>query len=559
MAVVAILAVNQLDAFWSYLAVALVIQAIAALSVGIVHGRSGMVSLCQLSFAAVGAWTMAWFASNRPETPFIVQIAVSALVAVPFGALVGLPTLRLRGDVIAVVTLAAAVATSSVLSGLGFPGEDEFVAVTRPTWLIDDRVYFAFATVCLVLVGIVLIKADNGRAGSRWLALGRSERALASYGHSVAAAKIGAFAAAAFVASLSGALLAAQVGNISATSFSPVGSLVLFALAVMCGARTVDGAVIAGLLSVGLPELLRRLGVPQDVGSILFGLGAVQALVHGGGGISSEIRRGVRQVRGRVTPVRSTSSSKVVPSAPSGIRPAAAGQTFTVNGLSVSYGAVAALTDVTISIPPRTVVALIGPNGAGKSTFVDTVTGFVHQTSGNVMLGEERLDGWSPAQRSAAGIRRTFQSGRAMLDSTIDQYLRLASGTARTTWTERRRVADFMGLPDSSTPVASLDTGVRKVVEVAGTLMARPHLVILDEPAAGLSESETEVLGRQIAAIPEVFGASVLLIDHDMTFVQQTASVTHVLDFGRHIASGSPAEVLRDSAVAKAYLGEVAL
>ena len=471
-AVVAILVVGQLDPFWSYLAVALVVQAIAAMSVGIVYGRSGLVSLCQLSFAAAGAWTMAWFATHAPGTPFVLQVLVSSLVAVPFGALVGLPSLRLRGDVIAVVTLAAAVAATAVLSGLGFPGEDEFVAVLRPTWLADDASYFAFATVCLVLVGLALIVADNGRLGSRWLAAGRSERALASFGHSVPAAKVGAFAAAAFVAGLSGALLAGQVGNISAASFSPVGSLALFALAVMCGTRTIDGAVIAGVLAVGIPEALRRLGLPQDIGSILFGVGAVQALINGGGGISGDLRRALRRLRPGGRPTAELSRPTDIKRSGTRIHTSSSERPFTVEGLTVVYDAVAALTDVSIEIPPRTVVALIGPNGAGKSTLVDTITGFVNQSAGSVQLGGTPMNSLSPARRAAAGIRRTFQSGRAMPDLTIDQYLRLTSGrtgTGRTcgcawscparAWSSPRRSPSRSPCPHTRVPASGCRCG----------------------------------------------------------------------------------------------------
>jgi branched-chain amino acid transport system permease protein len=182
------------------------------------------------------------------------------------------------------------------------------------------------------------------------------------------------------------------------------------------------------------------------------------------------------------------------------------------------------------------------------------VSGFLPAARGEVRLRTVRLDGLPPHLRAQRGIRRSFQQGRVNPELTIGQYLALA-GHGRTNRRLIDQLIEVFGCPPASTRVAAIDVGTRRLVEVAATLAGRPAVVLLDEPAAGLSTEESTHVGRGIAAIPEEFGCGVLLVEHDIQLVATCCHEVTALDFGRVIATGTPAQVLHDPAVVQAYLG----
>jgi branched-chain amino acid transport system permease protein len=212
-----------------------------------------------------------------------------------------------------------------------------------------------------------------------------------------------------------------------------------------------------------------------------------------------------------------------------------------------------ALDKVSLVVPPASVSGLIGPNGAGKSTFIDAVTGFLASYEGAIRLGDARLDGEPAHRRARAGVRRTWQTNRIAPELTVGDYLRLAAvGLSEA---EIEGVLNWLGCPHPDVPVGAVDAGTRRLLDVAGVVAARPAMVLLDEPAAGQSYEEALRLGRRIAEIPKLFGSAVLLVEHDMDLVRSVCAQVTVLDFGRVIASGPPAQVLEQKIVRKAYLG----
>lgn len=549
-----------LPSYWLFLATSAVITAILARSVGLVTGQAGMISLCQLSFAAVGAWVVTRLSLADANVPFLLKLAAGGLAAVPFGILVGLPALRLRGIHLAVVTLGFATAADVYVRVKGFPKEGFgfSTAVTAPAPFDDPRVYFELCLGAFVLVIGLLAFAGRSRLGASWQAVRHSERATAAMGMSVPHVKLTAFATSAFIAGLSGSLLTFQVGLITPENFAPIGSLVTFAVAVMTAAQYVEGAILAGLLVAFTPELLRRLGLPLDIGDMLFAIGAIDVLRRGRGGIAAQERAVLRRIaatraRPRVPPARPSPTVTPVRPAPAvGARSPAA---LEVQGLAVRFGEVVALDGVDLCVPAHTVYGLIGPNGAGKTTLVDAVTGFLRAYEGGVSVAGSRLDGMAVHRRARAGVRRTFQQDRTIPDLTVGDYVRLASGR-RLGSAETEALLAFLGCPAAGKLVGALDVGTRRLVEIAGALAAQPALLLLDEPAAGLTEAESAELAARVAAVPGRFGCAVLLIEHDMAHVAAACSEVVVLDFGRQIACGSPSEVLGDPDVVAAYLGQ---
>jgi branched-chain amino acid transport system ATP-binding protein len=229
-----------------------------------------------------------------------------------------------------------------------------------------------------------------------------------------------------------------------------------------------------------------------------------------------------------------------------------------VADLTVRFGGVTSLDGMTVTFEEGT-CGLIGPNGAGKTTFFNVLSGFVRPTSGTVRAFGEDLLSMVHFRRARWGLRRTFQTEQAIEELSVFDNVALVQDHAKTvTATRRQDVLDaisFVGLDDPSAKVGALPAGQRRLVEVARAVVGRPRLVLLDEPAAGLPDEETTHLSEVIRRIPEQTGALTILVDHDMSLVSACCQTTAVLDFGRLIASGPTAEVLRDDRVLSAYLG----
>jgi branched-chain amino acid transport system ATP-binding protein len=230
-----------------------------------------------------------------------------------------------------------------------------------------------------------------------------------------------------------------------------------------------------------------------------------------------------------------------------------------VDGLTVRFGGVVPIDDMTLTLSGGT-CGLIGPNGAGKTTFFNVLSGFVKPVAGAVHAFGDDLLAMADYRRARWGLRRTFQTEQAIADlSVFDNVLLVRENTRGGRATPRQDVLDavaFVGLePEADRRVGTLGAAQRRLVEVARAVGGSPRVVLLDEPAAGLPDDETEHLGRLIRRIPEEIGASVVLVDHDMSLVSACCETTAVLDFGKLIASGATADVLRDAHVIRAYLG----
>ncbi|MFL5862675.1 MAG: ABC transporter ATP-binding protein [Solirubrobacteraceae bacterium] len=230
-----------------------------------------------------------------------------------------------------------------------------------------------------------------------------------------------------------------------------------------------------------------------------------------------------------------------------------------VSDLSVRFGGVTSLDGMSVTFESGT-CGLIGPNGAGKTTFFNVLSGFVRPASGSVKAFGEDLLGMAHFRRARWGLRRTFQTEQAIENLTVYENVAMIHEHSKLSGSTRQDdvlgAIGIVGLDDvANTKVRTLGAGQRRLVEVARAIVGKPRLVLLDEPAAGLPEAETGHLGEVIRGIPEHTGAMTILVDHDMSLVSSCCQNTAVLDFGKMIASGPTAEVLRNEQVVRAYLG----
>jgi ABC-type branched-subunit amino acid transport system ATPase component/ABC-type branched-subunit amino acid transport system permease subunit len=556
------------------------------LSVVVVTGYAGQLSLAQFALGGVGAFVAGRLAAAHGWTMELALLA-GVLAAMAVGALVGLPALRTRGVNLAVVTFGLGFAIHQlVFSNSDYTGRDAQTKIVDPTFLGVDvnPITHAenYATLCLVALlacSIMVANVRRGRAGRRLLAVRTNERAAASVGVAVLPAKLYAFVLAAGIAGIGGGLFGFSFPTILYQQlFPPDASISLLVTTVIGGVGFVLGPVLgAALAPGGIGELFfgdtTSLDGPGYVRflPLITGLVLLVTLIGNQNGVVDRIqalgrplalRRRSPRAEPAIEPTSETadeSRARVVP------------RVLEVHGLTQRFGGFTALDDVTLMVRPGEVLGLLGPNGAGKTTLIDAVTGYVRPGSGTVVFDGVDITAWSPHRRARAGLTRSFQSLELFDDLTVSENLLVAS--------DRRDVAAYMTdlfLPGRTTMQDTvlaaieelelgdildrrpedLSYGRRRLVAIARAVASRPSVLLLDEPAAGLDERESTEVGHLVRRLADDWGIAVLLIEHDVPMVLRIADRVHVLDFGSTIAEGLPAEIRADQAVQAAYLGE---
>jgi branched-chain amino acid transport system permease protein len=601
-ALVAVIAVPvlvfTLGDYWVQLCITGAIDAIVLQSIGVLADRTKLFVLCPLAFASIGAFVVLQLFVWGWPGGYYFWLLLAGIAGIPFGLIMGFPALRLRGLNLAVITLSFAFALDSIFQVTPFPGSQNYTDVlTRPSPIGSDRAYFVFCWIIFVVFAVILYILDRRPFGAAWRIVGRSERATAAMGLSVRGAKLGVFVISAFIAAISGGLIVGQVYTAVEANFSPVASLVLFAVALFVGSGLAEGAAVGGLLSAFAPQVLSSIHVPQDFGNILFPIGTVQVLAAGTSASAAwrqSFRRMLRRRRSKNAPAPDaapdTTVAVVAASVPAATAAAAAAATASAGavgdgagtsfvplaandaavpgvslvaagppalratGIGVRFTGVIALEDMTMEVPAGSVSGLIGPNGAGKTTFVDVVSGFIKNYDGTVEVAGRDIDNLLVHQRVRAGVRRTFQQERTIPELTVGEYVRVAA-RRRISMQEIADVLEFIGGPSPYDRIADIDVGTRRLVEIAGCIAARPKILLLDEPTAGLAEADSLAVAARVSQVPDLFGCAVLLIEHDMEVVRASCSHITVMDFGRKLAEGRPEDVLKMDTVVAAYLG----
>jgi ABC-type branched-subunit amino acid transport system ATPase component/ABC-type branched-subunit amino acid transport system permease subunit len=562
------------NTYYLYVVISVGLLTIVTAGLNVLVGFTGQTSLGHAGLYAFGAYTAA-LCVTRAGTSEWVAIAAAVVVTSIVGAAVAAAALRVSGPYLAMVTIAFGLIVEGVLiewgSVTGGPGG--IFNIPKP----GLRTHYW--TVMLAAALALWLTANLRRSawGRACLAVKSSEVAAESLGLSAYYVRIAAFTVSAAFAGAAGALFTFLNGYISPDSFT-LQTSILFLLALLFGGLgRIAGPAAGSVALTMLPELLTRL---LDYRLILYGsllLLSIYWLPEGVVGALWKVRRSRPAPRPRAPQPQAPQPQAPHPAlSPLGRgRDGAQGELLVASEVSLSFGGVTALSDVSLTVSRRRIHAVIGPNGAGKTSLLNVLSGFYAPGAGTIVLDGRSIGGFSPYAIARRGVARTFQTAQVFGGLSVRDNVavgvagpRLGSPLAALVGTPGSRgredaiqsralaLLEALGLGElADEPAESLAAGLRRKLEIARALATEPLLLMLDEPAAGLSPTEIAGLDSQLTGLRDGGGPAVILVEHHMDLVMAVSDRITVLDYGRPIADGAPEEIRHHPAVIEAYLG----
>ena len=559
------------------------IYAIAGVGLMLLVGYTGLVSLGHAAFLAIGAYAHAWCLTQG--LPWPVSLAIATVLTAVVGALVAIPALRMTGIYLAVATLAFSKIVEHVLTHWGsVTGGYRGMAVPRAeVFSVSLMGAETFYYLCLAILAgsfVVALNVLRSPSGRAMIAVRDSEISAQAMGIDLARTKTLAFGLSAGFTGLAGGLFAHKIGYLAPDAFTLVTSIQLLLMVVVgglgCDARRrlrrhLHRPPAAGR---GLPA---RCDAPRDRADPGTGAGDLRPDPDPVPGL-----RAPRHLRplGEGAPL-----FRRVPALPQGDLQAAAQlpaygagavSLFEARDLTVSFGGIHAVRDLSFDVHEGEVFSIIGPNGAGKTTVFNLISRFYDLDAGSMSFAGEDITRLPVHRVAARGIARTFQNTELFEHETVLTNLLIGRHVHRGTnlleellflprvrrqdLAFREKVEDVIDLLDLQSyreqPIGGLPFGVRKMVEVARALCIEPRLLLLDEPSSGLNPEETEDLSFWIEDINQDLGITIVMVEHDMNLVSRMSHRVLAMADGEALAVGEPGEIQEHPAVLRAYLGD---
>lgn len=554
------------DNFWLYMFLLGAVQLIAVVGLNIVVGHAGLISLGTAAFMMIGAYTVA-MTNVYWGWSFVLGAVAAVVLCVAVGVVTGLPALKLGPFAVAAVSLAyLSVASSLLLLWSDKTGGGDGLAVDSD--LETQNLWYVVAVIAALvfLLGRNLIRSPLGRA----MRLAKLSRPLAeSLGVAPSRVKLMAFATAAGLAGLSGAFYPMIDWRVTPESFRISLSVLVLLMVIFGGEGAVIGPLLGALAMVLIPLYLDEIFAEGGQWSMLtYGVILVATVVVIPRGLAG-LARSVLGALARLSPpvARASVEAPVLPPVP---EPAG----LEVRGVAKNIGGVQALREVDLAVTGGSVHGLIGPNGSGKTTLLNCISGLLRPDRGDISIAGVALAG-AASRRVSYGLARTFQAPLLVAGETVLDNVTYGTDVHRTAWhtsylgrwgSARREAAaaheealgwlGVVGIAHRADEAAdALPAGPRRLLEIARALATHPRIILLDEPAAGLSGPEVDELVAVIRMMRDA-GITVVLVEHDTQMVMAVCDELTVLDQGVVIATGTPEEVRTDPKVIAAYLGD---
>jgi ABC-type branched-subunit amino acid transport system ATPase component/ABC-type branched-subunit amino acid transport system permease subunit len=561
--------------------------AIVGLSVGIVTGLSGQLSLGQFALGAIGA-VVSYYVSSRTGN-FFLSFLYAGLAAAVASLVIGLPALRIKGLLLAVTTLSFSLITSAWLLqqpwmlGEGLePGRP----IINGYALTSGKSYYLMALCVLVVCYWLARNVRNSGLGRRLIAVRDNEDNARAFTVPAAVVKVQGFMLAGFLAGVGGALFGHAQSLLDYSAFPTAASVDVVALTVIGGIGVLFGPLLGALYIIGVPEFL-----PLDsAGLASQKLGWLILLLYAPGGIAQLVqplrdrvvdwlarRRGLDVEAVRADEATRTATETTQKADLSAMRPATqlrpAGTTLLrAQDLRRHFGGVMAVDGVSFDVKAGETLGLIGPNGAGKTTTFELLGGFTKADAGRVFFDGQDVSHLGPEARAKLGMIRSFQDAALFPTMTVLEALRLAMEKVHPTpffssllglpQLERnkdkraRELVAFFGLERyRNKATQELSTGTRRITELACLVALEPVLLLLDEPSSGIAQRETEALGALLEDLKRQLKVSLVIIEHDIPLIMSLSDRIVAMEAGKVIAAGAPEAVKADPRVVEAYLG----
>ncbi|MGW2048277.1 branched-chain amino acid ABC transporter ATP-binding protein/permease [Streptomyces sp. NPDC001858] len=557
------------------------IYALLAIGMGLAMGVSGQINLAQVAFFGVGAYTLAILTTDSGYG-FWAAAAVAVLATVATGLFVGIPALRMQSHYLGIVTLGLALGfinwiTNASVSG----GADGISGIPLPTLpgidLSSEYLYYYLELVVCALglgFGLFVVRTHLGR---RLRAMRDDSLAAGATGAEIPLLRMTAFLLASLYGGLAGVLYAGLIRYVAPETFSIGNMFILLAMVIIGGRRSLVGCVVG---AIGLTLIREWLSDFSTYAQLGYGVVVVLMVVFaptGLAGIPSRAREFVGRRRRRGIDGRAR-LGPFLPYEAVETPHATDEPLLEIRSVTKDFRGLRALDDVSLTVRPGEIRGIVGPNGSGKTTLFNVISGFYRATSGQVRFAGRVTTTARPYTLSLLGLARTFQNLRLFGQLTVRENILVALDRTRThtiwqyaVWQpgvvrrERRlrhqaqELLERFGLTDfAEAAPGSLPYGIQRRIEIARAMAARPRLLLLDEPAAGLNGEEVQQLARIVRSIRDS-GTTVVLIEHNMGLVMSLCERVTVLSSGGIIAEGTPAEVVAAPEVIEAYLGDSAM
>lgn len=560
-----------------------VLFALMGLSLVVLTGYAGQVSLGQFAFVGLGAVVGGRMLQLGyvPWMAMLYSVVAGGLAAL----IIGIPALRIRGLFLAVTTLAFAVATSTWVFGqdwlVSLTGSQPSTRIPRPVLFGVDmqrtRNYYWLCLAIFIAVAAMVHRLRTSGVGRAMIAVRDNEPAAATLAVAPRRVKLVAFVLAGMIASLGGYLYGGLLVTFTSSSFGPVESLNLLALVIFGGVTSITGAAVGAMWVRGIPYFFG-----SNIGLISSGAGLLLVLLLLPGGMAALVFRLRDRLVARFTGEEIDLVAQSADGARQHLEPRAAAPDVVCEApvleareITVRYGGVLAVDAVSMTVAAGEIVGLVGPNGAGKTSLFDALSGQLSPDEGQVLYQGVDISWLRPEQRALLGISRTFQQARLFDELSVLDAFKLAlerhdpsevvpsmlglppaRAAERTKELRAEEIVELLGLqPFAHRSVLQLSTGTRRLAELGCTIAMGAEVLLLDEPTAGIAQREVEAFVPAIREIQAHLGASVVIIDHDIPMIGEIVDRLYVLAAGSVIAEGDPDVVRRDPEVIRAYLG----